>query len=175
MSAETGIFFLLSGLTLYGALASVLYKNLVVAALHLAFSLLAVAGLFFLSGAWFLAGVQVIVYAGAVMVLFVMVLMLFDSEAPPSPQKIFLPLWVLKTSVLLFFTGLLTGFFSLSLHLFPPGLLGTLKAYSVKDMARLLFSEYVLLFEVTGFLLLLIAIGVVVVCQSVFAGGKGQE
>lgn len=174
MSTETLTFFLLSGLALYGALASVLYKNLVLAALHLALSLLAVGGLFFLMGAWFLAGVQVIVYAGAVMVLFVMVLMLFDS-GQDTQQKIFLPLWVIKTSVLLFFTGLLTGFFSLSLHLFQPLLLGTLKIYSVKDMARLLFSEYVLLFEVVGFLLLLIAVGVVVVCQSVFVAGDKKQ
>ena len=168
MNTEALTFFVLSGLLLYGALAAVIYKSLVLAALHLALAMLAVAGLFFILGAWFLAGVQVIVYAGAVMVLFVMVLMLFDTgKAEPEGRGAF-PTGVLKASLLLFFTGLLTGFFSLSLHLFEPGTLGNLKLYSVKDMARLLFSDYVLLFEVVGFLLLLIAVGVVVVCQSVF-------
>ena len=163
-------FFLLSAVVLYGALRAVTHPNLVVCAFHLAGCLLGVGGLFFIMGSWFLAGVQVIVYAGAVMVLFVMVVMLFDSKK--NRGNLLEKGFFLKTTAGLFLTGLMGGFIPLSLHLFKPKALADIPPASTRALARLLFSDYVLLFEMTGVLLLLIAIGVVLVAKSPRQGGE---
>ena len=157
------LFIFFSALVLYGALVTVFHKDLVVSALHLAGSMLALAGLFFILGAHFIAGVQVVVYAGAVMVLFVMVVMLFDLKKEDS--LLFSGgLW-LKGAVLFFLTGLIAGLFPLSLHLFEPRAGADLKLTSTKELSRLLFTDYILAFEVLGVLLLLIAVGVAVLCR----------
>ena len=157
------LFILFSALVLYGALMTVLHKDLIICALHLAGSMLALAGLFFILGAHFIAGVQVLVYAGAVMVLFVMVVMLFDLKSTRS--TLFTGgLW-LKLSGLFFLTGLIAGLFPLSLHLFQLRSLRTLEVTSTKALSFKLFTEYVLAFEVLGVLLLLIAVGVTVLCR----------
>lgn len=156
-------FILLSSLVLYGAVLTVVHKDMVVCALHLAGSMLALAGLFFILGAHFIAGVQVVVYAGAVMVLFVMVVMLFDLK-----RKNYIlfsrGVW-LKLASLFFLTGLVAGVFPLSLHLFRPFSAEAVKVVSTKKLSHLLFTEYVLAFEVLGVLLLLIAVGVAVLCR----------
>ena len=157
-------FILLSSLVLYGAVLTVVHKDMVVCALHLAGSMLALAGLFFILGAHFIAGVQVVVYAGAVMVLFVMVVMLFDLK-----RKNYIlfsgGLWP-KLAGLFFLTGLVAGVFPLSLHLLRPLPAEAIKAVSTKELSYLLFTEYILAFEVLGVLLLLIAVGVAVLCRS---------
>ena len=158
------VFILLSFLVLYGALLTVLHRDMVVCALHLAGSMLALAGLFFVLGAHFIAGVQVVVYAGAVMVLFVMVVMLFDLKR--KNYVLFSGgLWP-KLASLFFLTGLIAGVFPLSLHLFHPRSAEVLKTTSTKELSSLLFTEYVLAFEVLGVLLLLIAVGVAVLCRQ---------
>lgn len=157
------VFIILSFLVLYGALFTVFHKDMVVCALHLAGSMLALAGLFFILGAHFIAGVQVVVYAGAVMVLFVMVVMLFDLKS--RSYVLFSGGFWPKLGSLFFLTGLVAGVFPLSLHLFHPRSAQTLEVTSTKELSSLLFTEYVLAFEVLGILLLLIAVGVAVLCR----------
>ena len=158
------LFYFFSGLALYGAVVMVFHRNMVVCALHLALSMLALAGLFFLLGAHFLATVQVVVYAGAVMVLFVMVMMLFDLKKK-DPVRFGKRLWPSLFTVF-FLMGLVTGLFPLSLHLLNPLSAEELKITSTKDLSHLLWTEYVLVFEALGVLLLLIAVGVAVLCRS---------
>ena len=74
------LFYLFSALILLTALKTVSHCNPAYGALYLALTMVLLAILFFLMGAPFLAGLQLIIYAGAVMVLFVMVLMLFDFK-----------------------------------------------------------------------------------------------
>lgn len=158
------LFFLLSGLVLYGGLRVITHKNLVSSALHLAGSMLALAGLFFILGAHFIAGVQVVVYAGAVMVLFVMVVMLFDLEA--QPENLWSAgLWH-KSGVVFFFTGFIAGLLPISLHLFKPLPFKKIIASDTKDLAYILFSKYILDFEALGILLLLIAVGAATICRK---------
>ena len=80
MSADAFLFWLLAMITVVSGLTVVLVTNPVYSALSLAMTMVGVAGLFVTLNAYFIAGVQLIVYAGAVMVLFVMVLMLFDLK-----------------------------------------------------------------------------------------------
>ena len=158
------LFFLLSGLVLYGGFRTITHKNLMVSALHLAGSMLALAGLFFILGAHFIAGVQVVVYAGAVMVLFIMVVMLFNlEEKQHSLWNI--SLWP-KSGLVFFFTGLIAGLFPISLHLLKPLPFKDLPAANTKELSFLLFTKYTLIFEVLGILLLLIAIGVATLCRK---------
>ena len=155
------LFFFFSTLVVYGALVTVLHKNPVICALHLAGSMLALAGLFFILGAHFIAGVQVVVYAGAVMVLFVMVVMLFDLNKKEELK--FKNPWIRFFS-LLFLTGLTAGVFPLSLHWFKPVAGKELLPANTAELSRLLFTDYVFAFEAIGALLLFIAVGSAVLC-----------
>ena len=78
MTADSLLFFILAAMTVGSALVVILASNPIFCSLALAMAMISVAGIFASLNAWFVAGVQLIVYAGAVMVLFVMVLMLFD-------------------------------------------------------------------------------------------------
>lgn len=138
-------------------------SNPIHCALYLALTMLGLGAVFFSLGAHFIAGVQVIVYAGAVMVLFVMVLMLFD----------------LKTELQAFSKGLLSGFLKVFLSAVLAGLaLGAISSSMnlmtnsksltagadkdmTKDLSIMLYTKYLLAFEVLGVLLLVVAIGVV--------------
>ncbi len=73
MTADTFLFWLLAILTLVSGLGVVLVANPIYSALCLAMTMVGVSAIFATLGALFIAGVQMIVYAGAVMVLFVMV------------------------------------------------------------------------------------------------------
>jgi NADH-quinone oxidoreductase subunit J len=139
--------------------------NPIHSALYLALTMIGLAGVFFQLGAQFIAGVQMIVYAGAVMVLFVMVLMLFD----------------LKTELRAFTRGLFSGFlkifsaailvgFALGAATNSVGILSepphaTMTNNATKDLSILLFTKYIYAFEALGILLLVVAVGVVAVSR----------
>ena len=149
------IFYFLSAILIFSSLRVVTHRNPVYGALYLACALVALAGVFFLLEARFIAGVQLVVYAGAVIVLFVLVLMLFDLKAEKNLWKIS----PFRLGAVAFVAGLALGVTLLE------GLLGgsarDLGFFSAKHIARLLFTKYVLAFEVLGILLILIAVGVV--------------
>jgi NADH-quinone oxidoreductase subunit J len=87
---ETLLFWLLAVMALTAAVSMIIQRNPVHSALFLIITLLSLAGLFLLLKAYFLAVIQVIVYAGAIMVLFLFVIMLLDirrMEAAPSRVK----------------------------------------------------------------------------------------
>lgn len=80
MTADSFLFWLLAVVTLVSGLSVILLANPIYSALCLAMTMVGVSALFATLGAYFIAGVQMIVYAGAVLVLFIMVLMLFDLK-----------------------------------------------------------------------------------------------
>jgi NADH-quinone oxidoreductase subunit J len=88
---ETLLFWLLAVVALTAAVSMIIQRNPVHSALFLIITLLSLAGLFLLLRAHFLAVIQVIVYAGAIMVLFLFVIMLLDirrTESTPSRVKL---------------------------------------------------------------------------------------
>jgi NADH-quinone oxidoreductase subunit J len=88
---ETLLFWLLAVMALFAAVSMIIQRNPVYSALYLIITLLSLAGLFLLLNAHFLAVIQIIVYAGAIMVLFLFVIMLLDvrrTEAAPSRVKL---------------------------------------------------------------------------------------
>ena len=159
------MFYLLSILAVFGALGAVLRKNPIIGAMHLALAMTALAGLYFSLGARFVAAVQLAVYAGAVMVLFVMVIMLFSEEALFKEEK---TASAAKAVLCMILFGLLSGVMSSSVGFLNKA--ASPEVISTQSLAFTLFSKYVFLFEWLGFLLLIIAVGVVVLSK-----GRGQD
>lgn len=151
------IFYFFSGLLLFSAIKTITHRNPILSALYLAVSMVAVAGIFYLLGAHFLAGVQLAVYAGAVIVLFVIVLMLFDLKQEAQlgffkhPLKIFFPV---------FLFGIASGVMYIT-TLSSVRVQEDLEFFSSKSIALKLFTKHLLIFELLGLLLLVIAIGIV--------------
>jgi NADH-quinone oxidoreductase subunit J len=79
MTTEFVLFFVLAGIAVLGAVNLILRRHPIHSALSLIVVMIALAGLYLLLGAEFIAAVQVIVYAGAIMVLFVFVIMLLNA------------------------------------------------------------------------------------------------
>ena len=134
------------------------HKNPVYGALYLAASMVLLSGIFFLLGAHFIATVQLAVYGGAVIVLFVMVLMLFDLKN----LKDFRISWP-KTFSIIFGTGLILGLCVLQTELQPANTKEFL--FFTKEFAYMLFKDRILVFELFGLLLLLVAVGVIVLTR----------
>ncbi len=169
MTAEVFLFWFLALVTVASGLAVVFVRNPIYSALCLAMTMVGVAALFVTLGAYFIAGVQLIVYAGAVMVLFVMVLMLFDLKTETQAFTRGMFTGGLKIGTV----GLMTGMVVTSI-VTAGGLLASppaeevakLPADSSKALGILLFSKHVFGFEALGVLLLVIAIGVVALARS---------
>jgi NADH-quinone oxidoreductase subunit J len=133
-----------------------------------AISLVGVMGslamLYLLLGAEFIAAVQVIVYAGAIMVLFVFVIMLLNAgaEAKRGRSVMVQLLGVPLLAVLL----LLLGFFSE--RLFPAGSVtfGDFKQGDVRTVGKALFTTYLLPFELTSVLILIAIVGAIVLARK---------
>lgn len=160
------IFYILSTLAVVCALGVILVPNPIYSALYLAGTMISLAGLFFALGAYFVAGVQLIVYAGAVMVLFVMVVMLFDLKKEANaftggPWGFFL-----KFAGGALTLGLIAGAFEVS----RPGVEDPNRtaelATSTKVLAEALFSRHVFGFEVISVLLLVVIVGAVSMARS---------
>ncbi len=177
MSMDTMLFWFLSAVVVIPALAVILLSNPVYSALSLVMTMVGVAAIFASLNAYFLAGVQLIVYTGAVMVLFVMVLMLFDLKHELqtfSRGKISGFLKIAGVGVL---AGLLVGAISLATRkttMIAEGspLAADLAAKAAsgadntKVLAENLFLKNMLGFEVLGVLLLVIAVGTVALSRS---------
>ncbi len=165
LSSADFLFYFLGLVALVFGLGVILFRNPIFSALCLVITMISVAGLFGSLDAWFLAGVQLIVYAGAVTVLFVMVLMLFDlkHEMKAFSSGLFgNGLKLASSGVLL---GMLIVFIWSTYATEPtfkplaPAAASSIKA--TRDLSILLFTNYLFAFEIIGLLLLMIAVGAV--------------
>lgn len=170
------IFWLVSGFTLIGGLSVILFANPVYAALSLVVTMIGVASVFVTLDAFFLAGVQLIVYAGAVTVLFVMVLMIFNLKNELRAFSSGGVSKLLKIASAGTLGGLivgvaLSGYHTLS-EVTPSGAdvakLGSGGGHSESalKLGKILFTKYVFGFEILGILLLVVAIGAVALARS---------
>jgi NADH-quinone oxidoreductase subunit J len=160
----TILFWLFSALMLGFACAVVFNRNPVASALSLVVSFGGLAALFFMLDAYFIGTIQILVYAGAVMVLFLFIIMLLDLKAEERRK--------LNTGVILGGAVVAGGFIAILFaiiqevpfgnHPFPP-LPNRLD--DVHNIGFLLFSNYNLPFQVVGVLLLVASIGVVILSK----------
>jgi NADH-quinone oxidoreductase subunit J len=166
--AEVVIFFLMAALALGAALGVVLARNPVHAALMLVTVLVAIAVLFLLQDAQLVAAVQIIVYAGAIVVLFLFVIMLLgvdQMESLRDPIRIQRPaaivLGVIALAEVLFLAG----------HEWATGAKSTTESLSagpggnIERVARSLFTDFLWPFEVTAVLLVVAVVGAVVLAR----------
>jgi NADH-quinone oxidoreductase subunit J len=169
MALNDVMFYALSILIIAFSAAVILLPNPIYAALSLAVTMVSLGFVYFLLEAYFIAGVQLIVYAGAVMVLFVMVLMLFDLKKETESFSGGAFSIFLKLACGLFITGAVALAVRSSVAVIGeprPTLSAIEQVAGVKELAGLLFTRYLFAFEALGVLLLLIAIGVVAVSRA---------
>lgn len=139
--------------------------NPIHSALYLVLTMIGLAGMFFNLGAQFIAGVQMIVYAGAVMVLFVMVLMLFDLRAEIRSFSRGLISGAFKVMSAALLAGLALGAANSSVAILENREVPEMPADVTRQLGTLLYTKYLYAFEVLGVLLLVVAVGVVAVSR----------
>jgi NADH-quinone oxidoreductase subunit J len=177
------IFFLLALLAIAGALAVVLLPNPIHSALMLVFTLMATAGLFLTLGAQFLAVIQVIVYAGAIMVLFVFVIMLLNMRAGESGEEnlhrigLGQSIGIGLAALLMLQLGLLVlaGKPSLLKAIHPAADLEAQAGGHSQAIGLLLYGKYLLPFEVASVLLLVAIIGAVALSRRHLTVGPDRD
>ncbi|MSU46176.1 MAG: NADH-quinone oxidoreductase subunit J [Lacunisphaera sp.] len=156
------LFYTFALLTLASAVLVVMNKNAVNAALGLLLSLVGVAGLFVLLDAALLAFVLLLVYAGAVVALFLFIIMLLDTT--PGAQKPFSRLTIAASAI----GGalLLLGVLSLDERSVLPSLTAAHAIPTLKNYAEQLFTTYLLPVQLVGFMLLVAMLGVIVLSRK---------
>ena len=174
MASDALLFYVFAGITVLGALAVVSQKNPVYSVLSIIAAFFGLAGLYVLLEAPFVAVVQIIIYAGAIMVLFLFVVMLLNAprEDVPSPYG---PAYVTLT------TGPRKAFALLSVVLLvelalairqfvsaqaPSGPLAAEHVSSVRQIGIAIFTTYSLAFEATSVLILVAMVGAVVLAKK---------
>ncbi len=166
-TGEAITFWVLGPLCVVAALMMVLSRNAVHAALFLAGVMLSLAGLYAAQDAPFLAAVQVIVYTGAVLMLFLFVLMLVGVDSSDSLVETLRGQRVAALLVGLGLAGLLVGAIASGVSDGDGvGLAAVNNEGNVVGLARLLFTKYVFAFEVTSALLITAALGAMVLAHK---------
>jgi NADH-quinone oxidoreductase subunit J len=168
MSAEFLIFFLFAAIAVIFALVVVLHRNAVVGALSLVASFFALAVMYVLLDAPFLAALQVIVYAGAIMVLFLFVIMLLNlqhvSEPPTRPIQQFLG----YTSGAFFGIGLV---YFIVKYAVAGTAAGPFRA-TAHDIGVRMFEAYIFPFEMVSILLLAAIVGALFLSGRTIPGAR---
>jgi NADH-quinone oxidoreductase subunit J len=165
------LFYVFAALTLLcGVLvvANPFSRNPVTSAMFLVLTIISLAGLFVLLHAFFLAAVQVLVYAGAVMVLFLFVIMLLDLKAEERRK-----IKVLGIAGGLVSAGAILAIFLTSLWILTNSRnapLGASESPALEggtvQLGKLLFTQYLLPFEIVSVLLLVAMVGVVLLSKK---------
>ena len=159
------LFFVFAGLTLICGLLTVanpFSRNPITSAIFLVLTILSLAGLFVLLHAFFLAAIQVLIYAGAVMVLFLFVIMLLDL--PEEERRKF------KSFISLVAFGGVALIVGLMIRIFVKVPLPALVMRPPVDggaapLGRLLFSDFLLPFEMMSVVLLVAMVGVILLSK----------
>jgi len=163
MTAPLVVFFVLAALAVIGAVSLILQKHPIHSALSLIVVMIALAGLYLLLGAEFVAAVQIIVYGGAIMVLFVFVIMLLNAgvEERTSISKLAGAPGLLLVVALAGFVAATIAKSTESVHAAPQ----TGEIASTLGISNMIFKDFVYPFELTSFLILVAVLGATVLAQ----------
>src|SRR5258708_4536356 len=166
-------FYMLAGLAVISGVLVITRRNAVHSALALILTLLSVAGLYLMLYAPFVAGVQIILYAGGIMVLFLFVIMLVNLDKSKKEEQ-FNKIWVIGLLGALCLGALFVGVFVKSAHsktdVFAQLLRRPLIAFedssNTQAVGELLYKNYMFAFEIASLLLLVAIIGAVVMAKK---------
>ncbi|MEX2601121.1 MAG: NADH-quinone oxidoreductase subunit J [Balneolaceae bacterium] len=161
----TYAFVFLALLALASAIAMVLNKNTVNSALFLVLNMLSLAGLYLLLQAQFLAIIQIIVYAGAIMVLFLFVIMLLNVDQEESLLNRFRVSYFIAFLLGVAVLGQILYSIGGAAELLPEISPDMLQAGTVEAVGDVLFTEYLFAFEMTAILLTAAVVGALLVAQ----------
>ena len=166
--ATTFFFYFLSALALVGGVLVITRRNAVHSALALIVTLLALAGIYLMLYAPFVAGVQIILYAGGIMVLFLFVIMLVNLERAQK-EKQFNKQWlvaiVASAALGLLFVKVFTESKAMyGLTAKPPAALA--ETSNTQQVGLALYGNYMLAFEIASLLLLVAIVGAVVMAKK---------
>ncbi len=162
------VFFLFAGLAVLAAAGVVVLRNPVHSALSLAVVFVSLAALYVLLNAPFIAAAQVIIYAGAILILFLFVIMLLSPEmergiGPLRSQRWLAPALGLALAVELAFVG---GAAALPAIRGPYSPERVAQIGNTEAVGALLFTDFLLPFEITSMLLLVAIVGVIVLARK---------
>ena len=168
MTLDLILFLILSLIAIASALGMLLSRNAVYSALFLVLNFVTVAVFYLLLGAPFIAMAQITVYAGAIMVLFLFVIMLLGAESLPKVQV--LP-WQKPLAISLAVLLAVEATFLLITRARPAGNILQPEAAvnlpdNLREMGMILFNEYLMPFEVTSILLLVAMVGAIVLVRK---------
>jgi len=161
---ESGFFYLFASLVVISALGVVLSKNTIYSVMFLIFCLFNASGLFFLLDAEFLGVILILIYVGAVMVLFMFVVMMLEVNFSRLREGFltYLPIggaiaFILLVEMIAAASG---GVFS-SKHMPNPGHYGQ-EINNTVEIGKVLYTRYLLGFEIAAIILLVALVGAVV-------------
>jgi NADH-quinone oxidoreductase subunit J len=164
-------FYALAALALVSGFLVITRRNVVHSALALIVTLLSVAGLYLMLYAPFVAGVQIIVYAGGIMVLFLFVIMLVNIERAYKESR-FNSLWPVGLGAAAALFALFLFAFTKGRSLFPDRMMSLPETTNTQQVAAMLYGDggrmgqYTFAFEIASLLLLVAILGAVIMTKK---------
>jgi len=169
MSLHVILFVLLALVAAISSVMMITRRQAIISALFLVINFFALAGLYLLLQAQFIAAVQVIVYAGAIMVLFLFVIMLINTE---SEEKFMEKAKSFKTFAIIASALVFAEMTYAIIFAHPSGMLpaisSNVKNGTIQSVGKALYTDYVVPFEAAGFLLLSATIGALILAKKRF-------
>jgi NADH-quinone oxidoreductase subunit J len=178
MTVNAAFFYLFATLTVASAFMVIASRNPVQSVLFLIFAFVNAAGLFLLLGAEFLAMILIIVYVGAVAVLFLFVVMMLDVDFAELRQGFlqYLPVGALIGILLLVELVLVVGTYAIDpalLHIAAP--IPVAPMTNTEAIGHVLYTRYFYFFQAAGLILLVAMIGAIVLTLRERVGVKRQN
>jgi len=163
--ATTFFFYFLAIMAILSALAVITRRNPVHAALALIVTLLSVAGFYLMLYAPFVAGVQIVLYAGGIVVLFLFVIMLVNLEQNIREYQVNRQ-WLIGIAAALALGALLLFVYERGRDIFPRTFAALPEAQNTQQIGLALYGNYMLPFEIASLLLLVAIVGAVVMAKK---------
>ena len=159
------LFFIFATMAIVSAVIVIVNRNPIYSAVSLVITLFSLAGIFLLLEAYFLAAVQIIVYAGAIMVLFLFVIMLLNPEREAKFLSLAHPRTMIVTLLSITFIGMIFSLVTGSVRYIGEAASSVGDLGTTRNIGLTLFTKYLLPFEIASLLLLVALVGAVLMTK----------
>ena len=156
------VFLFFAAVAVVSAFLTVVQKNVMHSVLYLAFTVLAVAGVFFTLRAEYLGAIQLLVYGGGIVVLYVFVIIIVNLREVVAERRKILPKVFLIAVPVLFAVQLAAVLMG---NRFLPAAGGE-EEYGIEELSQTLLSSYLVAFELASVLLLAVLIGAILIARK---------